>query len=251
MNIKKTALIVFFVLVGISSVIAFLFYNGSILFNNPSIEDYPIRGVDVSSYQGEIDWKVIAYQNISFAFIKATEGSTLVDKYFAKNYREAIESGIRVGAYHFFSFDSAGDTQADNFIANVAAYDNMLPPVVDVELYGVHKKSPPDKENTVRELGIFLDMLEDNYGLRPIIYATEKTYDLYIAGNFCDHDIWIRNVITAPTLSDNRSWKFWQYSNRGKLKGYKGQEKYIDLNVFCGSKDEFEQYGRRSLSGAR
>ena len=54
---------------------AALFYNGVVLFNNPSNMEFPVRGVDVSSYQGTIDWNVLASQNIQFAFIKATEGN--------------------------------------------------------------------------------------------------------------------------------------------------------------------------------
>ena len=100
-------------------VLAFLVWNGYLLLNNPSRERYPVRGVDVSKYQGEIDWPVLAEQEISFAFIKATEGSSHVDARFAYNYEEARKTGLRVGAYHFFSFDSGGDTQAENFIRNV------------------------------------------------------------------------------------------------------------------------------------
>ena len=65
---------------------------------------------------------------------------------------------------------------------------------------------------------------------------------MYISDGFADCDIWIRNVITAPTLSDGRDWTFWQYSNRGRLKGYAGEEPFIDLNVFCGTQAEFDAY---------
>lgn len=96
-----------------------LWYNGLIWPNTPSKKKYPVRGVDVSSYQGEIDWETLENQDIDFAFIKATEGSGYEDEYFQQNFQNASETGIRIGAYHFFSFDSSGITQAENFIKTV------------------------------------------------------------------------------------------------------------------------------------
>ena len=87
--------------------------------------------------------------------------------------------------------------------------------------------------------------LESHYEMKPILYVTEKTYSLYIADTFSDYDIWIRNVMTDPSLSDAREWTFWQYTNRKRLEGYEGEEKFIDMNVFYGTIDEFELYGRK------
>ena len=94
-------------IVGVSTVllavalVAGLAWTGVLHPNNPSSERYPVRGVDVSRYQGDIDWPVLAGQGIDFAFIKATEGSTLVDPRFAANLDGATAAGLRVGAYHF------------------------------------------------------------------------------------------------------------------------------------------------------
>lgn len=221
-----------------------LVYNGIILLNNPSKDDYPIRGVDVSSYQGEINWEVLSDQNIHFAFLKATEGSSFVDHTFKYNYMEAQKTKLRIGAYHFFSYDSPGLTQAENFIETVPIIENMLPPVIDVEFYGDKKKNLPDKEKTQTELQVLINELKEHYGVTPIIYATEKSYELYIADFFGECDIWIRNVISKPSLSDERNWKFWQYTNRGKLDGYKGEETFIDINVFSGSQTDFDNYAK-------
>ena len=229
------------VLFGLILIFALL-WNGVILLNNPSSQEYPVRGVDVSSYQGEIDWETLASQNISFAFLKATEGSSYVDPHFAYNYQQAQQTGLRVGAYHFFSYDSGGDTQADNFIRTVSPMDNMLPPVVDLEFYGDKEDNPPEPETVRSQLNILLDRLEEHYGMKPILYATEKSYSLYLAGGYEEYDIWIRNVITTPRLSDGREWTFWQYTNRARLDGYKGAEPYIDLNVFQGTASEWEEY---------
>jgi len=241
----KLSIIVIVFVVIIGGLLAFLFYNGILLFNNPSAEKYPIRGIDVSSYQGEIDWEQIAKQNISFAFIKATEGSNFVDSYFHQNWNNAIKTGIKVGAYHFFSFDSGGAAQAENFISEVGNPSDMLPPVIDIELYGDYKNNPPNRENVEVELNIFIEKIIETYGVNPIIYVTKESYNLYIANGFNNCDIWIRDVFDYPTLSDGRSWTFWQFTNRARLQGYEGKEKYIDLNVFNGTKTDFENYGKR------
>ncbi len=201
----------------------------------------PLGGVDVSSYQGKIDWRVLSKENIDFVFIKATEGSSHIDNYFKENFNSALQTDIKIGAYHFFSFDSAGNTQADNFIANVPIKDGMLPPVVDVEFYADKENNPPTKTSIDKELKILLNKLEEHYGAKPIIYTTEKVYELYIKNTYDDYDLWIRNVITKPN-NDIRNWTFWQYTNRERLNGYHGTEKYIDVNIFNGSEDDFSRY---------
>ena len=219
-----------------------LIWNGVILLNGFSADKYPIKGIDVSSYQGEIDWKTLSSQNISFAFIKATEGSSFVDECFVYNYEEAKKTNLSVGAYHFFSYDSEGKTQAENFINTVSPFNGMLPPVIDLEFYDDKEKNPPEREYVDTQLKTMLNMLEEHYKQKPIIYATEKSYELYLSGDYEEYDIWIRNVITKPELSDQRDWTFWQFTNRERLNGYFGKEKYIDVNVFNGSTQDFNEY---------
>lgn len=226
----------------LGAVICSMVWNGVIILNGFSARKYPVKGVDVSNYQGQIDWQTLAEENISFAFIKATEGSSFVDKRFAYNFQEAQNTDLAVGAYHFFSYDSEGITQAQNFIDNVEPFDGMLPPVIDLEFYGDKEIHLPAREAVDRELKAMLQALEAHYGQKPIIYATEKSYELYLSGDYEQYDIWIRNVITKPELSDGRDWTFWQYTNREKLNGYYGTEEYIDMNAFYGSVEEFSAY---------
>ena len=230
----------------ICGVIALLFYYGILHFNNPSKTQYPVRGVDISCYQGDIDWDVLSRQGIAFAFIKATEGSSFVDQCFEMNYRNALQTDLRVGAYHFFSFDSPGETQAENYIAHVPKADGTLPPVVDFEFYDGKGNDPPDPDDTRKELNVLLDRLEAHYGAKPVIYATEKSYNLYLSGHYEAYDIWIRSILTAPKPLENQTWTFWQYTNRKRLDGYEGTEYFIDMNVFNGSVDEFDNYAKQS-----
>ena len=176
-----------------------------------------------------------------FAFIKATEGSSYVDERFKTNYENASKTDLKIGAYHFFSYDSNGEKQADNFIRNVPKAEKMLPPVVDIEFYGNKYKNVPDIKQTQKQLQIMLEKLEEYYEKKPIIYATYKSYNLYIANNFEGNYIWIRDVYFKPNLKDNSGWTFWQYSNKVRLNGYSGQEKRIDMNVFNGDKEKFEK----------
>lgn len=243
--IRIAAIISAFLLISAIAAAA-LVYHGIILLNNPSNAKYPVRGVDVSSYQGDIDWQLLSSQNIDFAFIKATEGSTFVDPCFTYNFSEAQKCGISVGAYHFFSNSSKGLSQAENFIDTVVAFEGMLPPVIDFEVYGDQESDPQSRDAIRHELTDLLSALEEHYGLKPIIYATEKSYELYLSGEYEEYDIWIRNVISKPDLCDDREWRFWQFTNREKLRGYKGEEKFIDANVFNGSKEDFLLYPRFS-----
>ena len=120
----------------------------------------------------------------------------------------------------------------------------MLPPVIDVEFYGDKEKNPPAKDTVTKELRDMINALEKHYGLKPVLYVTEKSYDTYIRGDFTDYDIWFRNVISKAAPSDGRKWTFWQYTNREMIDGYNGKEKFIDMNVFNGSNNEFNCYPR-------
>lgn len=230
---------------------AALVLNGVVLLNNPSSAEYPVRGVDISSHQGDIEWQTLASQNIDFVFMKATEGTTFVDPCFAYNCSEAQKCDIAVGAYHFFRYDSTGLSQAAHFIDTVTPFKGMLPPVIDLEFYGDNKQNPPKRDTVGRELKDMLSALEAHYGLKPIIYATEKSYKLYLSGEYDEYDIWIRNILSKPRLQDGRAWTFWQFTNREKLPGYNGREKFIDVNVFHGSREEFLSYPRYSQSSRK
>lgn len=201
-------------------------------------QKYPVRGVDVSRYQGEIDWDILSTQDIEFAFIKATEGSSHVDNKFIYNMEQAYESGLCVGAYHFFSFDSPGETQAAHYIRTVGSLYDKMPPIIDFEFYGDKDKNPPEPEETRRQLQTLLNILEEEYKEKPIIYATGTTYKMYLEGYLKEYPIWIRNVYYETALENGREWTFWQYKDNALLEGYSGDEEKIDLNVFRGSREE-------------
>ena len=216
-------------------------YTGAIPPEKPDFEKYPVKGVDVSRYQGNIDWHVLSEQDVTFAFIKATEGSAYQDPCFTYNWRESQNSNVYVGAYHFFSYESSGKTQAQNFIETVGTLNGNLPPVVDLEFYGKYVSEPLSKKETRAILNELLEKLEEHYGVKPIIYTTIKAYYHYIlGGGYGKYPLWMRDTYREPLVS----WEFWQYSDEGILEGYDGvqtdqQERYIDLNVYHGNLEAF------------
>lgn len=118
-------------LMGVLAVVVVTICAGTALvlyyFNySPDRAIYPLRGVDVSHHQGQIDWPKVAKSDIAFAILKATEGGDLVDDSFASNLAGARAAGLAVGVYHFFTFCRSGADQAKNFLAVVPRDGRML-----------------------------------------------------------------------------------------------------------------------------
>lgn len=205
-------------------------YFGYIWHNEVFALKYRIKGLDVSNHQGNIDWnRVKQEERYRFVFIKASEGNDYKDKFFLQNWNEADEAGILRGAYHYFTAGSSGKEQAQNFISIVPKEEGALPPVVDIEVYG------KNKVEFQKELKDFISTVEQYYEQKAILYVMYPYYDAYIKGDFKDNTVWIRDIVKHPQLSDNREWIFWQYSNRGRVKGI---DNYVDLNCFNGSMEE-------------
>ncbi len=205
-------------------------------------EGYEVRGVDVSHYQGNIDWKILADEDIDFAFIKATEGSGHVDTRFYENWAAADDTDLKVGAYHFFSFDSPAETQAQLYIETVGDLSGRLIPVVDIEFYGDKFSNPPKEEELVAELKTLLSLLEAEYGVKPMVYTTYTFYYKYLNGELDGYPLWIRNIYFSPNVDMRGKWTFWQYTDQAMLNGYSGAEEHIDLNVFYGNLDKLDEY---------
>lgn len=199
-------------------------------------EGYSVHGIDVSHYQKHIDWQAIAAQQVEFAFVKATEGETMQDTLFCKNWSEIKDAGIKRGAYHFFRPTASPETQAWNFLAAVNLEDGDLIPVLDVEvLDGVSAEA---LRNGVRA---WLQIVEEFYKIRPIIYTNQKFFNQYLAGHFQYYPIWIARYSSwrKPCLEAGHRWDFWQYGNRGRLHGIAGD---VDFNVFRGNREELETF---------
>lgn len=194
---------------------------------------FEVHGIDVSHYQAQINWDTIATQQIDFAFVKATEGEGHIDTIFQHNWSNIKRVGMKRGAYHFFRPRSSVLKQAQNFMNNVKLEVGDLPPVLDVEV----ADGATDKL-VIKSIKTWVEIIEQHYKIRPIIYTNLKFYNRYINDNFSEYLIWIARYNTkTPILQDNRDWAFWQYGDRGQLNGIDG---FVDFNVFQGSLLELE-----------
>ena len=188
---------------------------------------FEIHGIDVSHHQQYIQWDSVAMDDISFVFVKATEGATHRDTLFPSNWGEITRVGIKKGAYHFFRPATSAEDQANNFIEYVSMDEGDLPPVLDVEVL-----DEVSKIDLISRMRTWLYMVELHYDIKPIIYTNVKFYNQHLAGHFDEYPYWIaRYNDDEPVLKHNADWTFWQYGNRGKIAGVSG---YVDYNVFYG-----------------
>ncbi|MDI7864489.1 glycosyl hydrolase [Rhizobiaceae bacterium n13] len=210
-------------------------------FGKVSPRKYAVHGVDVSRWQGEIDWARLRTQGANFAYIKATDGGDHLDPMFKTNWRRAKEAGLKRGAYHFFYWCRTAGEQADWFIRNVPRDPDALPPVIDVEYNGESScKRRVSRANVLEKMQVFMDKLERHYGQRPVIYTAPDFYRDNLRGEFPNHPFWLRAVAAHPSkVYPGRKWIFWQYSGSGLSHGVKGK---IDLNVFHGSEQDWHAW---------
>lgn len=202
---------------------------------------YAIHGVDVSRYQGAIDWRRVRASGVSFAFIKSTEGADHSDPMFHRNWRGAHAAGIAHAPYHFFHWCSTAQSQANWFIRNVPRAAVNLPPVLDVE-WNAHSRScrgRPAPANVRAAMRVWMDTVERAFGKKPIIYTAPDFYRDNLRGYFSDHHFWLRAVAEHPRrVYPGKNWTFWQYTGTGAVPGIRGK---VDLNAFAGSTQVWER----------
>jgi lysozyme len=190
----------------------------------PDHRHYPHRGIDVSHYQGTINWRAVAGDGVSFAYVKATEGVGGRDAYFARNWQGARRAGIRVGAYHYFIFCRSGRAQALNFLAVAPRSQGALAPAVDLEM-GTSCHGRLTGAEVRRELDAYLAVVERRQGSRAVLYVTPNFYAAYHA-YLPSRRMWRRSVRGRP--ASDASWAFWQYGSQGRVAGI---QTFVDLNV--------------------
>jgi len=198
--------------------------------------DHPIKGIDVSKYQGTVNWPAVRASGVSFAYIKSTEGGDRVDDRFAENWAAAAAAGVPRGAYHFYYFCRTGAEQAAWFIRNVPVDPNALPVVLDMEWNHLSPscKRRPDTAEVHREMSVFLRKIEKHYGKRPIIYSSVDFHRDRLVGAFLGHHLWLRSVAGHPSIKYHPSTSFslWQHTATGRTPGVTGN---VDQNVYMGT----------------
>ena len=191
-------------------------------------------GIDVARYQGTIDWEKLRNNGmiekcpVRFVMIKATEGASRLDHRFADNFYQAREYGFIRGAYHFWSTRSTSEAQAAYFIKNVNLEEGDLPPVLDIE----HKGKEQTAEDFKKSVKKWLDIVEEHYKVKPIIYTYYKFKMAYLSDSiFDEYPYWIAHYY-VDKVEYTGKWKFWQHTDCGRLPGIEG---YVDFNIYNGS----------------
>lgn len=210
----------------------FSFRWRAIYGNPPQPEGYDICGIDISHYQGSINWErlrnaSIGTSPIRFIFIKATEGERLMDDNFNENFYQSRQNDFIRGAYHFFIPGTDPRRQAQFFLHQVHLEPGDLPPVLDVEKSG--RLTP---EQLRRDVKTWLDIVEERYGTKPILYTGYKFKLRYLdTPEFDTYPYWIAHYYVDELEYQGR-WDFWQQTDCGRVDGIRG---FVDVNIFNGN----------------
>lgn len=211
--------------------------------NLPQPADFSVHGIDVSKYQGLIDWERVRDSGVQFAWIKATEGGDSTDSQFRRNWQMAKAAGVPRGAYHFVYWCRPWQEEMRWFEANVPVEDDALPPVLDVEATPTSKtcKRTLYREEVLAEMRQMLQEMERHFGKRPVIYSTVDFYAGILAGGgMSDYPIWVRSTKYSPSIKyGDRRWHFWQYQSDGRIPGIQAK---VDRNAFFGSRKQWEAF---------
>lgn len=201
--------------------------------------NYPrgILGIDVSEYQGRIDFAGLQLQiqtkRIEFVVIRATMGKDGVDARFKRNWDGFRPLPVRRGAYHYYRPNENSTQQAQNFIKRAKLKPGDMIPVLDIE-----KHSTIQSKDKLREgLKNWLNIVEEHYGVKPMIYTGDSFFwEVLHDHGFDEYPIWVANYnpILEPETQD---WIIWQFSEKGSLPGIREK---IDLNVLLGGEEGLE-----------
>ena len=214
-----------------------------------------VVGIDVSEYQGQIEWDKLAIAKevvdsciaevdkaaltetlpVKFVFIRATKSNHYVDKFFLQNFDAVRQQGICRGAYHFLTDTVSGKLQAENYINTVVLEEGDLPPVLDIEVLS------PKTAETAKE---WLSIVEANYGRQAIVYTNCNVYDNIIANDSLlnTRDLWLAQW--SPNRPENTNCRFWQMSAKCKMNSISAN--VVDVNLFLGNSTEFKRYVERA-----
>ena len=188
-----------------------------------------IHGIDVSHYQGTVDWQQVAEAGMAFAFVKATQGASGVDSQLGVNWPGVKAAGLLRGAYHFYQPGDDPQQQAEHFLSVVSLEPGDLLPVLDIETLGSQTAS-----EIVQGIGIWLTTVQAAIGRAPIVYTAPGFWNGLGTQQFGMYPLWVAEYgCSSPKIPAGwTSWDFWQYSESGAVAGIAGS---VDLDVFQGS----------------
>lgn len=204
-----------------------------------------LSGIDVSHFQGTVDWPAAAAGGIAFAYAKTSDGGTGSDQKFATNWAGMKAAGIPRGAYHFFRPATSAEAQADHFVQLVGALaPGDLPPMLDLE--ETKTATAPEQWDAVAVdarvplVLTWLERVEAALGLRPILYTRRGFVQTYFPdpGQLTDYLLWVAHYTGKPAPdvpAGWQDWTFWQFSETGTVPGIAGS---VDLDRFNGTLEQ-------------
>jgi len=212
--------------------------------------EFAVHGIDVSKYQGGIDWRAVKDSGVAFAYIKATEGGDAVDSKFQANWEGARAAGVPRGAYHFVYWCRPPHEEIANFKSIVPQESDALPPVLDVEATPTSRscKRTLEREEVLRDMKQMLEDMERHYGKKPVIYSSVDFYQAILHSDaLSEYPIWVRSTKYHPKVRyGDRKWTFWQYRSDGNVPGISGA---VDQNAFSGTPAEWERWLAHNAGG--
>ena len=202
----------------------------------PVAADPLLQGVDVSSYNGVVDWNQVAASGRTFAFARVSDGLNVVDSTFATNYAGIHAAGMVRGAYQFFEPGQDPVAQANLLLAEIGPLSaGDLTPVLDVEVTAGKSSSV-----LAGEIQAWVSTIESSTGEAPIIYTGKNFWNTSVASShFSDDPLWIAAWGVSHPLDPIgwSDWQFWQYSDSGSVPGIGNT---VDLDQFNGSTDALD-----------
>lgn len=188
-----------------------------------------IHGIDMSHYQGEVFWEAVGENTkMAYVYLKATEGGDRIDHTYEQNIKLAHRHGLKVGSYHFFRPKTELAKQLKNFMTQCRPGQQDLIPMIDIET-----KGGLSTEAFCDSLFKFLDMVEDAYKQKPLLYTGTNFYNRYLCGKLGDYKLMIAQYTTQePILNDDKDFIIWQYTGKGHINGVNG---YVDKSRFMGN----------------
>lgn len=192
------------------------------------------QGIDISHYQGHVNWPKLATSDreIHFIFMRSTMGDDKKDAQFDRNWKKAGENNYIRGAYHYYRPHENSARQFKNYSSHVKLKAGDFPPILDIE-----KPSPYGSENLRRGIKNWLRLAEEHYGVKPVIYTGIKFYNDHLKGHVDGYHLWIASYSEDPGLNEI-AWTFHQFSDELTILGIRGP---VDGNHFKGDLEELRQ----------
>ena len=197
-------------------------------------------GFDISHYQKkeDIKWDSLTIANdgikLDFVVMRATMGNRKKDKHFDDFWETSKKNELIRGAYHFYRADEDPVMQANNYLESVKLESGDMRPVLDIERVPRRKS----REKFIEDLKVWLKIVEDKYGEKPIIYTYYYYYKDHLKGEFDDYPLWLANYNDVMVPSPDDDWKLWQFTEKGIVKGINTK---VDLNIYNGNLWSFKK----------